>query len=982
MGSVWKRLNRINKRASKFRFSAAYSELWLEAGPHWQPTALSVIWTRKSRRVASDPVRWEPTMKNPYIGMCVWPVPEQKDISVTMFRDPIKDDYDNKDWFFILEDVNQQGKRKPVAQGRLNMKDFCSAEPTEYNLTVKLRPVSKKVTAAKLTLSLTAELLREGMAKDEDMRSIASLVSNSTMSGDYGNHILDQLEEEPGDESASATVQASIASMTREMDRLSRKASLEPDPLPGRSVSAGPEAPFPLRAVAASPPEVPPRSLSAKPELVTRSATSVSPKTQFTGPANDEGVSATDENENKARLPRIKKIDILPKAEPKGFGSRGIKSTYNGPMGEYKNKKVSDADNPGTDPDPQPPPVQPRSPSLLAQPPPAPVQPRSPSLLAQLPPVQPRSPSLLPAAPVAAAKPVVEEEPRLNLSKNDILVTADMEHERVESVIEEAPEINDQVEDEKEKILSPVNYQRSKSQEFREYEQEFLRMSLQPISDERLVTSTPVTKQSARAKSPISSVFRMPSPIKNMPDIMKSVNNENNDLVKVTPSPTKEEMKLSITPSRSFLMDLNQNSNADNSSSESTPVTEKSKPPTDPRMEKILADRTNSLLRKTPTKTSDDLLDWSKEILSKYSNVKVTNFTTSWRNGLAFCALIHSFYPDLVQYDTLIAQDIKQNCKIAFEAGEKLGIPRVIEPESMVIKRIPDKLAVITYLHQLRSCLGQEEATALYTKCQQEQQLPNTGVRKSFSFSGGILFSRSNSDDAASDLPTIQETPNIDIKPDKISEYKERAKNIFEQSRSDKSFHEENVSDGRIKNSSPPKVIMRQKSTSTKSKKDNRLSYIDNEMKALDREQMEIDKQASILDRRLRETSEDDQLVYDALLQQWFTLVNKKNALLRRQMQLNILEKEDDLEKKLAMLQNELRSLSEIEESFKTDDDRKREELLLEELVLVVNKRNELVIQRDQEEEMLRAEEELDERVTLPENEHLRNNKREECRMQ
>ena len=227
---------------------------------------------------------------------------------------------------------------------------------------------------------------------------------------------------------------------------------------------------------------------------------------------------------------------------------------------------------------------------------------------------------------------------------------------------------------------------------------------------------------------------------------MKSVNNENNDLVKETPSPTKEEMKLSITPSRSFLMDLNQNSNADNSSSESTPVTEKSKPPTDPRMEKILADRTNSLLRKTPTKTSDDLLDWSKEILSKYSNVKVTNFTTSWRNGLAFCALIHSFYPDLVQYDTLIAQDIKQNCKIAFEAGEKLGIPRVIEPESMVsnsvsqlssnlmffqvIKRIPDKLAVITYLHQLRSCLGQEEATALYTQYQQEQQLPNTGVRK------------------------------------------------------------------------------------------------------------------------------------------------------------------------------------------------------------------------------------------------------------
>merc|ERR1711994_326565 len=119
-------------------------------------------------------------------------------------------------------------------------------------------------------------------------------------------------------------------------------------------------------------------------------------------------------------------------------------------------------------------------------------------------------------------------------------------------------------------------------------------------------------------------------------------------------------------------------------------------------------------------------------------------------------------------------------------------------------------------------------------------------------------------------------------------------------------------------------------------------------MLMLDSEQVEIDIQASILDRRLRETSEDDQVLYDALLQQWFTLVNKKNALLRRQMQLNILKKEDNLERKLAMLQEELRTLSEIEENRKSESDREREELLLQELVLVVNKRNELAMQRDE----------------------------------
>ena len=41
-----------------------------------------------------------------------------KDITVTMFRDAHKEEYDNKDWFFILEDVAANGKRKPVAQGR------------------------------------------------------------------------------------------------------------------------------------------------------------------------------------------------------------------------------------------------------------------------------------------------------------------------------------------------------------------------------------------------------------------------------------------------------------------------------------------------------------------------------------------------------------------------------------------------------------------------------------------------------------------------------------------------------------------------------------------------------------------------------------------------------------------------------------------------------------------------------------------------
>lgn len=51
----------------------------------------------------------------------------------------------------------------------------------------------------------------------------------------------------------------------------------------------------------------------------------------------------------------------------------------------------------------------------------------------------------------------------------------------------------------------------------------------------------------------------------------------------------------------------------------------------------------------------------------------------------------------------LSAHEVVGNCKIAFDAAESLGIPRVIEPRDMNLLTVPDKLAVMTYLHQLRA---------------------------------------------------------------------------------------------------------------------------------------------------------------------------------------------------------------------------------------------------------------------------------------
>ncbi|NXO03907.1 EHBP1 protein, partial [Rhinopomastus cyanomelas] len=106
---------------------------------------------------------------------------------------------------------------------------------------------------------------------------------------------------------------------------------------------------------------------------------------------------------------------------------------------------------------------------------------------------------------------------------------------------------------------------------------------------------------------------------------------------------------------------------------------------------------------------SQSLLVWCKEVTKNYRGVKITNFTTSWRNGLSFCAILHHFRPDLIDYKSLNPQDIKENNKKAYDGFASLGISRLLEPSDMVLLAIPDKLTVMTYLYQIRAHFcGQE----------------------------------------------------------------------------------------------------------------------------------------------------------------------------------------------------------------------------------------------------------------------------------
>ncbi|XP_036406045.1 cytospin-A-like [Megalops cyprinoides] len=107
------------------------------------------------------------------------------------------------------------------------------------------------------------------------------------------------------------------------------------------------------------------------------------------------------------------------------------------------------------------------------------------------------------------------------------------------------------------------------------------------------------------------------------------------------------------------------------------------------------------LLRRHGGSRRNSLLRWCQSRTQGYKNIDITNFSSSWADGLAFCALYHTYLPTHIPYSSLTPESKRENLSLAFHTGESAGISATLTIEEMLSEDGPDWQRVLGYVESI-----------------------------------------------------------------------------------------------------------------------------------------------------------------------------------------------------------------------------------------------------------------------------------------